>query len=228
MRLILVRHGEPNYKLDCLTEKGRLQAEAAARRLQDEEIVKIYASNLGRAKETAACIAAPRGLEVTELPFMRELGWSETKVELPFGGHPWHLADLIVSEGGDIHATNFAEEGYFKENNATRRAALVGEGIDALLAEYGYRREGQYYRVERECPDTILIASHGGSSSALIAHLLGLPFPFVVATMCPAFTSVTVLHLKGETGERIIPHLESFNDYRHILGITGEMKTGTE
>jgi probable phosphoglycerate mutase len=226
MRLILVRHGEPNYKTDCLTEKGRLQAEAVSRRLQDEEIAAIYSSNLGRAKETAAYIAAPRGLTVTELPYMRELGWSESKVELPFGGHPWLLADAIVAEGGDVHATDYAENGYFKDNNATRRAALVAEGIDGLLADYGYRREGQYYRVEREDTRTILIASHGGSSNALIAHLLGLPLPFVMGTMCPAFTSVTVLHLKGEAGQRIIPHLEVFNDHRHILGLTGEMKLG--
>ncbi len=34
MRIIFVRHGEPNYELDCLTETGKKQAEAAARRLE--------------------------------------------------------------------------------------------------------------------------------------------------------------------------------------------------
>ena len=228
MRLILVRHGEPNYQLDCLTEFGRRQAEAAALRLADEKITKIYSSDLGRAKETAACIAAPHGLEVTELSYMRELGWHATEgEELPYRGHPWLLANDIVAEGGDIHSQSFASEEPFRRNNATVRAALVGEGIDGLLAECGYRREGQYYRVERENRETVLIASHGGSSSALIAHVFGLPFPFVTATMCPAFTSITVLNFKGEEGKLIIPHLESFNDYRHIIGLTGEMGFGT-
>ena len=33
MRLIFVRHGEPDYQKDCLTETGRIQAELAADRL---------------------------------------------------------------------------------------------------------------------------------------------------------------------------------------------------
>ena len=30
MRIVFVRHGEPDYEHDCLTETGRLQAQAAA------------------------------------------------------------------------------------------------------------------------------------------------------------------------------------------------------
>ena len=33
MRIIFVRHGEPDYARDCLTEAGRRQAAAAAERL---------------------------------------------------------------------------------------------------------------------------------------------------------------------------------------------------
>ena len=29
MRLIFIRHGDPDYQKDCLTEKGQLQAKAA-------------------------------------------------------------------------------------------------------------------------------------------------------------------------------------------------------
>ena len=53
MRLIMVRHGEPNYEKDCLTETGRQQAAAAAERLAREGITAVYASPMGRARETA-------------------------------------------------------------------------------------------------------------------------------------------------------------------------------
>ena len=53
MRIIFVRHGEPDYVHDCLTEKGKIQAAAAAERLRDEGIAEIYSSPLGRARETA-------------------------------------------------------------------------------------------------------------------------------------------------------------------------------
>ena len=36
MRLILVRHGDPDYALDCLTELGHRQAETVAKRLMEE------------------------------------------------------------------------------------------------------------------------------------------------------------------------------------------------
>ena len=36
MKLIFVRHGEPDYRNDCLTENGILQAKATAVRLKDE------------------------------------------------------------------------------------------------------------------------------------------------------------------------------------------------
>ena len=44
MRIILIRHGDPNYEKDCLTELGHKQASAAAQRLLSEGIDEIYSS----------------------------------------------------------------------------------------------------------------------------------------------------------------------------------------
>ena len=44
MRIVLVRHGEPNYEKDCLTELGIRQAEAAAERLSGEGIDAVFSS----------------------------------------------------------------------------------------------------------------------------------------------------------------------------------------
>ena len=41
MRIIFVRHGEPDYIHDCLTDKGRIQALSAAERLREEGISEI-------------------------------------------------------------------------------------------------------------------------------------------------------------------------------------------
>lgn len=49
MRIVLVRHGDPNYEKDCLTELGHKQAAVAAQRLLKEGIDEIYSSPLGRA-----------------------------------------------------------------------------------------------------------------------------------------------------------------------------------
>ena len=220
MRIIFVRHGDPNYRLDCLTELGHLQAEAAARRLSEERIERIFASTCGRAMETAGHIATPHGLTVEPLEFMREIGWDTLSGDpLPSKGHPWHLADWMVSRGELLNNPRWAAEEPFCRNAVTARALMVGERIDGLLAELGYDREGEYYRVREGNDRTYILVSHGGSGSAAIAHIFGIPFPYVCGVVHPDFTSITIASFSTEVGALATPRLELLNDARHIAGI---------
>ena len=47
MRLMIVRHGEPNYEFDTLTERGWLEAASAAERLAKLKIQAFYVSPPG-------------------------------------------------------------------------------------------------------------------------------------------------------------------------------------
>ena len=42
MRIIIIRHGDPDYEKDCLTELGHKQAALAAKRLMVEGIETIF------------------------------------------------------------------------------------------------------------------------------------------------------------------------------------------
>ncbi|MGB4658254.1 MAG: histidine phosphatase family protein, partial [Mobilitalea sp.] len=53
MKLIFVRHGDPDYKNDYLTDKGFREAGLLADRLTKLNIRDFYSSPLGRAKATA-------------------------------------------------------------------------------------------------------------------------------------------------------------------------------
>ena len=55
MKLILVRHGDPDYTLDSLTEKGWHEAEILAERISTFDVDDFYCSPLGRARDTAYC-----------------------------------------------------------------------------------------------------------------------------------------------------------------------------
>lgn len=55
MRLIFIRHGEPDYVNDTLTEKGWREAELLAERISKWNVTEFYCSPLGRAKDTASC-----------------------------------------------------------------------------------------------------------------------------------------------------------------------------
>ena len=220
MRLIMVRHGEPDYAKDCLTETGRAQARACAERLAPEGISAIYASTMGRARETASFTAEKLGLPVTELDWMREISWGGDGI--PDDGHPWTLSDrMIIEENYDFFAQDWREHPYWKENEATRHYDRVAEKIDGLLAGQGYVHEGRRYLCRGGNDRTIALFSHGGSGGIVLAHLLGLPFPFVLTEMPYYFTSVIVLEFPDAPGEYIRPRLELFNDISHLSRQTG-------
>ena len=220
MRIIFIRHGHPNYKLDCLTELGHAQAEAAADRLEGEEINKFFSSSCGRAAETAAHVAKRHGAEVELLDFMREISWgSKDETELANNGHPWRTVEGIVREGTPLLSEDWANEEPFCHNKIVEFSSAVGENLDRWLEGLGYTRTGLYYRVGTPKHDTVLLASHGGSSSAALAHLFNLPLPFVCYAICPKFTAITVVTLSGDEGELIAPRFEIMNDASHIKGL---------
>ena len=72
MRILLIRHAEPDYSVDSLTPKGRIEAELLSRRLAACSVQDWYVSPLGRAKDTAAYTLSRLGREAEELPWLPE------------------------------------------------------------------------------------------------------------------------------------------------------------
>ena len=219
MRIVCVRHGEPDYANDCLTPAGKAQALAAAERLKEEGIEEIYSSPLGRAYETAQAASAALGLPVQVLDFMREVHWGSRDGSPLFAdGHPWNIADELARRGFDLTRADWRAHAFFRNNTVLDSVDLVEKGIDKWLESLGYVRDGFYYRCER--PDsmqkTVALFSHGGSSCAAMGHILNLPFPYACALLHLEFTGITVLRLDRHPGMQALPCLELANDGRHI------------
>ena len=68
MLLYIVRHGDPIYNPDSLTERGKLQAAALGKRLARYGVDRIYSSPLIRAQQTAepTCILTAKKAEILE------------------------------------------------------------------------------------------------------------------------------------------------------------------
>ncbi|MBR4888289.1 MAG: histidine phosphatase family protein [Clostridia bacterium] len=224
MRIIFVRHGHPNYQLDCLTPLGQKQAEAVAKRLHEEKIDVVCASTKGRAMETAAYIAEDHGLEVNGFDFMREISWGSVDDESIFeNGHPWRTVNDMIAKGKSLLSPNWAQEEFFCRNKVVQYVQDVGDGLDAWLKTFGYEREGEFFRVNTEKNQTVVMASHGGSSSAALSRLFSLPFPYVVHTINPTYTAITIVELSGAAGTLAAPRFELMNDARHIQGIEADL-----
>ena len=222
MRIIFVRHGHPDYKNDCLTALGHKQAEALAERLKNEKIDRIYSSSCGRAYETALHVAEKRNMQVEKLDFMREIGWGPVGGSGENGYDPWTLSARMVARGQSLMSPTWPLEDPFNSSFTTDRSLAVGIEIDKWLETLGFVRDGEFYRVGKPTCNTVLVASHGGSSSEALSHIFNLPMPFVSRAICPNFTAVTVVTFWGEEGQLICPQFEIVNDARHIMDISTE------
>ncbi len=228
MRLIFVRHGEPDYEHDCLTDNGHIQAKSTAVRLHDEPIKSIYASPMGRAVQTARYTADDHGLDIGILDYMHEIDWgpseSDGKVHsLKYDGHPWTLAYEMMSESPETAAgAKWAEHPYFAGNICTGHYDLISVNIDDFLKSYGLERRGGVYYCSKACDDTIALFAHGGSGACMISHIFNMPFPLVLSVFPYNVCSVSVIAFEGEEGNNVVPRFELFNDVGHLESIKKE------
>ncbi|MBP5607416.1 MAG: histidine phosphatase family protein, partial [Lachnospiraceae bacterium] len=196
MRLILVRHGEPDYEKDCLTVKGKRQAVIVAQRLLKEGIEEIYSSPLGRARQTAQPFADASGIgEIRILDFMREIRYGREDA-LYKSGNPWTVAFDLIKEGCDLQDPKWRSYPGYTDNTAVEDIDKVRKGTDEWLLSLGFKREGLYYRYtgKEERERTIALFGHGGSSTALMSQVLNIPFPHLCVVLANLqHTSVTVL-----------------------------------
>lgn len=223
MKLIFIRHGEPDYSTDSLTENGKKQAADAAKRLEKEGIKAIYASPMGRARETAGYTAKALNLDVNILDYMHEIDWGDRSEDvseeekIPYNGHPWTLAYKLLTENPEyVNSSEWAQHPYFKNNKCLDYYEKVSKGLDDLLSEYGLVRKNGLYSCSKENNDTIALFAHGGSGAILFSHILSLPFPFVLTTMPYGVCSVSVISFNEQQGDMVIPRLELFDDMGHI------------
>ena len=72
MKLLIVRHGDPDYSIDSLTEKGWKEAEYLSEKLTKMNIEHFYVSTLGRAKDTASLTLKKMGKTAVECEWLKE------------------------------------------------------------------------------------------------------------------------------------------------------------
>ena len=68
MKLLIIRHGDPDYTIDSLTEKGWREAEYLSQRMASLDIKDFYVSPLGRARDTASLTLKRMGRTAQECP----------------------------------------------------------------------------------------------------------------------------------------------------------------
>lgn len=223
MRIVLIRHGDPNYEKDCLTELGHKQVKVAAQRLLKEGIEEIYSSPLGRARQTAQAFSDASGIkEIKILDFIQEIRFGREGELYNNKWNPWLGVGALVREGKDVQSENWRDYPVFKDNFATIDADKIAVEADKWLEKLGYTREGKYYRNNRkdEKEKTIAVFCHGGSSAAFMARVLNQTFPYMCGVLMRfPHTTITVLRFDNTPGLLSLPVIELLNDDRHLKDV---------
>ena len=68
----MIRHGDPDYENDTLTEKGRREAALLAKAASGLNLGTCFVSPLGRARDTAAYCLEQRGLTAETFDWLEE------------------------------------------------------------------------------------------------------------------------------------------------------------
>lgn len=218
MKLLIVRHGDPDYTIDSLTEKGWKEAEYLSEKLKNLDVKEFYVSPLGRAKDTASCTLKKMGRTATEKEWIREFA---PRILRPDKGGErsiswdWLPQDWMVQEDFFCY-DQWWKSPVFEEAGVKQEYDRVIEKFDELLREHGYIREGKYYRAEKANNDTLVFFCHFGLGCVLLSHLLNLSPMVLWHGTCAAPTSVTTVvteeRRKGIASFRML----SFGDISHL------------
>ncbi|HWD60385.1 MAG TPA: histidine phosphatase family protein [Stellaceae bacterium] len=161
----LLRHGEHNVQgRICagrmagvvLSEKGRAEAEGAARRLAGAGIAAIYASPLERTRETAAIVGRRLGLPVSILDDLAELDFGE------WTGKTFDEVRL---------------DSRWPEWAAHRSISCIPGG--ETMREVQRRVVEALIEMRAQHPDeSVVVVSHGDVIRAALVFALGMPLDF--------------------------------------------------
>ena len=223
MRLVIIRHGDPNYVLDTLTPDGWQEAELLSDRISRLDVKDFYVSPLGRAQDTASVTLKKMGRTGETLDWLREF-----PIEIVKPGEDrkdvlwdWKPADWTrVPEFYD--ADKWQDVPIFAEANVRAGIKKVTEGLDKLLAEHGYVRKDLYYQAQRPNKDTLVFFCHFGLECVLLGHLLNVSPMILWHGFCAAPTSVTTVYTEERREGEASFRVAAFGDVSHLYAADRE------
>ena len=218
MKLLIVRHGDPDYAKDSLTEKGWWEARYLSERLIKQKIDEFYVSPLGRAKDTASFTLERLGQTAEVKDWLQEF---PARIEEPSRPGEQKIAwDWLpedwTAEDRFYQADHWFEVDNMQKGNVKALYDQVASGLDEILARHGYERAGNYYRTEQGNTDTVALFCHFGVECVMLSHLLHIsPMPLwhgACALPSSVTTLVTEERRKGIASFRML----SFGDLSHL------------
>ncbi|MCY3564214.1 MAG: histidine phosphatase family protein [Acidimicrobiia bacterium] len=219
MRLTLIRHAQPDWiqggKMvgnPALTELGRRQTVQLAARPWFE-VDELWVSELRRARETAAPLAAALGLEPRVFKWMNEIG-----DPAEWDGMSQEQVDARIAEFYDQPTIDKLWKGVRRGEAYRSFQKRVTDGLTATLGRYGTEtmRASQHRLWRVRSRKSIVLVAHGGTNGVIYENLLGCgATPIAWHKFRSLHTAVSVLE-SYPLADSWMFSLRSFGDVTHL------------
>ena len=220
MRLIFVRHAEPDYEKDSLTEKGFREADILATRTALWKPDAVYCSPMGRAQATLRPSAQNwKDIEPVTYDWLKEFHY---RIADPEDGHERIAWDFMpryfcyddrLHDKDEWYRTDFMQVGEVEKHYLETK-----QGIDGLLAGYGYHHRGNgLFDIEESNDKTLVFFCHFGITSVITGYLTGVAAPNLWQGFFMAPTAVTVLNSEEREPGKGAFRVQYFGDTRHLV-----------
>lgn len=233
MLLYIIRHGDPIYSTDSLTERGHEQARAVAKRMVASGINRVFSSPMGRAKMTAEPTCKALGLECGIEDWAHEIE-DERLTPFPDGVRKSvsRVQNTYYRENGNIDLTyeNAYECQGFCESEMKTAVSRIEAGGRDFLERLGYREENGVYRILRKNEDRVALFCHAAMGRAWISTLLHIPIHLMWSGFSYTHTGVTVIEFENNENGFTAPRCLCFSDMSHLFadGLDLRYDNGTE
>lgn len=217
MKILLIRHGDPDYEIDGLTETGKIEAQLLSDKLVNEKIDYFYTSPLGRAKDTAAYTLNRLNQTAIEYEWLREF---DPRIDRPDKEDPQIVWDWLPKDWTSIpdfySYEDWTKHPVMQKGKVKEEYDWIVNGFDQLLEKHGYKRSGNYYEAVHANNDTIAIFCHFGLACVLISHLLHISPMILWHGLCAAPTSVTTITTEERRKGIASFRMNSYGDVSHL------------
>ena len=215
MEIWIVRHADPDYAHDSITEKGEREAELLAQLLAKTDFDAVYCSPMGRAQKTASYYLNRTGKTAETLSWLHEF---EGTVNL--GGEQvmcWDRKPAYWTQIDDYYSyEKWFDVALMRQGDVRRHYEKVAAGIDALLARHGYVHDGRLYRAEHANADRLLLFCHFGVESVILSQILHVSPMILWHNFVALPTSVTRLASVEREQGTVIFNIIQYGDLSHL------------
>ncbi len=216
MKLFVIRHGDPDYENDTLTEKGHREAAFLAEKMKTLGLTHIFSSPLGRAQHTMKYTADATGLIPKTEEWTREL--SNLRFDTPYGKLvAWDIPGEIYLQELNPNFDKWKQNEYYPDKtDIDDTYDKIAQASDKFFTHFGYVKEGSIYNIEKPSQAQIAVFCHGGFGLTWLSYLLNIPLTTMWSGFWMPPSSITTILFEERSEIYAVPRCISFADVSHL------------